>query len=44
VLNILVGVLNGESVKPMLIDMEFLEKTNNSTVQQAFITYVSVRH
>jgi hypothetical protein len=38
VLNILVGILNGEPVKPMLIDVIFLDKTNSSSVQQAFIS------
>jgi hypothetical protein len=37
VLNILVGVLNGEPIKPMLLDVKFLEKTDSSHVQQALI-------
>jgi hypothetical protein len=37
VLNILVGVLNGEPLKPMLLDVVFMDETNHTTVQQAFM-------
>ena len=37
VLNILVKPINGTNVKPMLLNVLFLEKVNNITVMQAFI-------
>lgn len=36
-LNVLVGKLNGEPSVPMLLSTIFLEKTNNTTVQQALL-------
>ena len=37
VLNVLVGVLNGEYSKPMLIDVKFHENTKHSSIQTAFL-------
>ena len=35
VLNVLVGVLNGEKQKTFLLSIDFLDKTNSATVLQA---------
>jgi hypothetical protein len=37
VLNILVGPLNGEPVKPMLLDTQFLDRTDHDSVQRGFL-------
>jgi hypothetical protein len=37
VLNILVGPLNGDPVKPMLLDTQFLDRTDHDSVQRGFL-------
>jgi hypothetical protein len=37
VFNVLVGVLNGEYSKPMLMDMKFIDNTTHSTIQTTFM-------
>jgi hypothetical protein len=37
VVNIMVGILNGEPIKPMLLATTFVNKTNNKTISQCIV-------
>ena len=42
VLNVMVGTLDGKAKKSMLVLTKFLEKTNNSTVQQGILDALNI--